>query len=367
VTSSIGGNPKVEQAFALGWHVTELVHMLPDAGNPKSPHYLLDQVGNLGVRERSQLLIALVESERQATGLHLPVIVTAPRPASPAGATNEGIGPALYLADGRLSPDWVTTLHAEQLAELMGGDYKLGKAYLLGVGLAETVILGYKIAAHKDPTKYPMADLRPLFEPARINPMIGQLRDLKSSFQAYAADASETTLREWAAWIEEQIPPDWTGAGVGSLTAEQLADRLYYQGQLWRSLMSGEKESQDALDISRYLEAVGDVAGKYLRLFAQWVCSPLGVVSVVLIFGLLGGLLYLSITGQLHDAVSSVVVVLGAVGVSTAGITAALKRAVNQAGQHMWQAELATAVTDAINKCPATPKASAIRKLKTGK
>jgi hypothetical protein len=119
--------------------------------------------------------------------------------------------------------------------------------------------------------------------------------------------------------------------------------------------------------MGNYLGAVRDVAGKYLRLFAGWFGSGLGVVTALVFGFLLGGLLWLSITGQLHDAVSAVVVVLGAVAVSTAGITAALKRAVDQAGQHLWQAEVATAIAEAINRCPETPKASAVRKLRHDK
>src|SRR5438445_10316383 len=127
------GDPEIQVAFALGWHVAEYRHLAYDAGLPPQPGYLLKQIPNLDHTERLNLLAEQIAAGRYA--LHIEPM--------PLTSTNEATSD-LRQAKGEDLPT-VADIHVAMLTRLMGYKEKVARSYLAGVGLAQTVIAAYKI------------------------------------------------------------------------------------------------------------------------------------------------------------------------------------------------------------------------------
>lgn len=214
------GDPDVEVAFALRWYVAEYQHLGPEDGPAPEPSYLLRQIRNLDHAQRLDVIVQQIAAARSA--LHMQPKAKAPEESSVAD---------LKQAKGETLPT-VDDVHLAILNSLMAQQEKVAKAYLAGVGVAETVIATYKITGQPGDSAsgYGTADLTHLFDQTRIESLAGELRDLKSGFQPHAADAAAATLLDWGTWVrlKVQAPSVDASLDLSPEVRKALHSRLYF-------------------------------------------------------------------------------------------------------------------------------------------
>ena len=337
-------DPGVQTAFAVGWQVAELAQLDVERREAESSWQLLPQVMDLGVMERVKLLQLQIPCGVDAIGI--------PEEA-PAGVAEWPMKDfRTHLKDtvenGTFRNDKVKDVHDDLLQSLTARDFRLGKAYSAGVTLGQTVLACYNAATRDDVRASFGRVVDQLLARESIDRLVGQIRDLKTSFQPLAADACAATLRDWQKWWEkqrevhgEELPPTLR-AGVSV--------NLYYQGQLWRALLSGEKDPRDLLQAKDYVAAVGDMARSYLAIGRKLFTAAR--VTLLLGFAALVTALVFVLVEHVQQVWSFVVALLTVAGVGVAGAVAAVRSAVTQAGGHFWEAELAAAVAASLEKMP---------------
>jgi hypothetical protein len=371
----------VISAFVLGWHVAELFHSKVP-GSVRRRQASLDKLTGLGELDplaRARLLLAQVRVDLQRVWQLIDVDHQQPDP-SPVRS--------LLEADARAPGQFqaaTAALHGELLVGLTAADFRLGKAYGLGRALAETALL----PDAKDPQTFQ----RP-FARYRLANLLEWLADLKSVFPPHAAEAVRRSLPAWAAWsqdptllpplderqpwdgdVEDQAPVtapapptgwalsrrtisrrphvprgrpvDWSSAA----DRESVTRALHRQGQLWRAVLSGEKDGVDLLSGDDYVRAADRLVGHlrqlllgFLRRF--WITTSVLAVLVVVIAATLV---------FVHTASRVAVVVLaaaGAIGLTWKSAASGLGTVLGHVQRPLWGSELDTAVADAITRLP---------------
>lgn len=337
----------VVEAFVLGWHVAELFHShVPGAGRGRQVSLeKLPGIGELDPLARARLLLAQIEVDLQRVWRLVDVDHREPDP----GAVR-----ALLEGETRDAGELraaMAGLHGELLVALTAADFRLGKAYGLGRALAETALL----PDAKDPRT-----LQQLFAPYRLATLLEWLADLKSVFPPHAAEAVRGSLPAWRAWSEDPtlLPPldargrqrrpvDWSSAA----DRESVTRALHRQGQLWRAVLSGEKDGVDLLSGDDYVRAADRLLGQLRRLLLGflrrfWVATSVLVVLVLVVTATLA---------FVHTAFRVAVVVLtaaGAIGLTWKSAASGLGRVLGHVQRPLWQTELDTAVADAITGLP---------------
>jgi hypothetical protein len=372
----------VVSAFVLGWHVAELFHSnVP--GSVRRRQASLEKLAGIGELDplaRARLLLAQVQVDLQRVWQVIDVEHQQPDP-SPVRS--------LLEADARAPGEFqaaMAVLHGELLVGLTAADFRLGKAYGLGRALAETALL----PEARDPQTF----LR-LFDPYRLTNLLEWLADLKSVFPPHAAEAVRGSLPAWAAWSRRPMlrPPlddrrqpwDWEVGDQAPVTVpapatgrarsrwlparrpqpppgrpvdwSSAADResvtraLHRQGQLWRAVLSGEKDGVDLLSGDDYVGAADRLLGQLRRLLLGflrrfWITTS---VLAVLVAVIVATLVFV------HTASRAAVVVLtaaGAIGLTWKSAASGLGRALGHVQRPLWESELDTAVANAITRLP---------------
>ncbi len=352
----------VVAAFVLGWHVAELFHAsVPRSRRP--PQASLDKlpgIGELDTLSRAGLLVAQVQADLERAWRSVDRAQPPPDP-SPVRSLLE----AERRREGELQQA-VLQLHRQLLVALTAADAREGKAYGLGRALAETVLL----SDAKDPDSFGSQ-----FAPHRLANLLGWLADLESAFPPHAAEAVRQSLQAWTAWVEaptlrlatdeRQQAPDWTSwfaihpqksrarpVDWGSARDRESVTRaLHRQGQLWRSILSGEKDCLDVLSADDYLRAADALLGhirqltlRFLRRF--WVTSAaLAVILVAVTVTVF--VVHVTLT-----VVVAVVTAAGAVGLTWKGAASGLGKALTQVQRPLWERELDAAVARSVTRLP---------------
>jgi hypothetical protein len=238
-------------------------------------------------------------------------------------------------------------------------DFRLGKAYAIGVELAEMVLLTYRALKAPAPD---MELVKELWKPDRTKLIVGRLRDLKSQFQPFAIDATVTTLQDWL-----RAYGQWSSFSHRKL--DRMADqRLYPQGNAWRAMLSGEKSPEDFLRVSEYAAAIGNLLRDYASfalqflLRAPWLLGAIALAAAAVV----GATLYAwQHQQQVQAAYAALISMIGITGLSTATIVTAIRRALTSAEEHLWYAEKAAAIALAVNWVPVSVPAedSHVRRL----
>ena len=170
------------------------------------------------------------------------------------------------------------------------------------------------------------------------------LADLASNLPAHSSRAVTLSIAQWKTWSAN---PQLDKKTV-DLAAEPVQHALRRQGDVWRSVLSGEKLGTDMLSADDYLRASK-------ALFRHVVRSRPWLWIVLLVAAALVGLgVYLVVTAaSAVKAVSGVVLsVLGALGISTASLKRAFGQLETELGGAVWGAELDNAIADAITFAP---------------
>jgi hypothetical protein len=385
----------VISAFVLGWHVAELFHAnVPrSAQRPQASPAKLAGVGDLDPLSQARLLLAQVQADLQRAW-QLGDSGQQPPDPSPVQSLLE----AETRPTGQLQAA-VGELHRQLLVALTAADFRLGKAYGLGRALAETALL---------PDAKNPATLQRAFARFRLANLLGWLADLKSAFPPHAAEAVRGSLQAWAAWSEAPTlrpaiddtlgAPDAEEGGQAFGTAptspylvvlpwrrrvtsrswlarqprepqaravdwrsardrESVTRTLHRQGQLWRAILSGEKDCLDLLSTDDYLWAADQLLGHIRRLTLRflrrfWITTT--AVAVILVVAIVTVLVVRAVS----TVVAAVLTAAGAVGLTWRGAASGLGRVLAQAQRPLWDTELDVAVANAVTRLPRERRAA---------
>lgn len=385
----------VISAFVLGWHVAELFH----ASVPRSVQRRqaspakLAGVGDLDPLSRARLLLAQVQADLQRAWRF-----------DDSGQQPPDPSPIQSLLEAEVRPPGqlqaaVEALHRQLLVALTAADFRLGKAYGLGRALAETALL--------PDAKHPET-LQRAFARFRLANLLGWLADLKSAFPPHAAEAVRGSLQAWAAWSEaptlrpaiddqpgaadaevdgqalgtaptsphpavlpwrrrvtsrwwlakqprerQARPVDWGSAR----DRESVTRALHRQGQLWRAVLSGEKDGIDLLSTDDYLWAADQLLGHLRRLTLRflrrfWITTT----SVAVILAV--AVVTVVVARAVSTVVAAVLTAAGAIGLTWRGAASGLGRVLGQAQRPLWDSELDVAVANAVTWLPRERRAA---------
>jgi hypothetical protein len=392
--SSVGGpadaaREGVIAALVLGWHVAELFH----ASVPGSTQHRqansgkLVGIGQLDPLSRARLLLAQVQADLQRAWQF-----------DDSGQSPPALDPVHSLLQvevrrpGQLQTA-VAELHRQLLVKLTAADFRLGKAYGLGRALAETILLSNA----RDPQTF-----QQIFARHRLANLLGWLADLKSAFPPHAAEAVRGSLQAWAAWTQaptlhlalDEQQPAWAAdagghpLGTAAMPAtparvppparaafrwrlarhprqpqarpvdwaspadrESVTRSLRRQGQLWRAVLSGEKDGVDLLSTDDYLLAADRLLGHIRRLTLR-LLGRFWIATVIVAAIFVGGLIKVFTVRAAPTVFAAVLTVAGAVGLSWKGAASGLGRVLAQAQRPLWERELDVAVANAVTVIP---------------
>jgi hypothetical protein len=371
-----GGNcdgPIVQKAFSLGWHVTELYNydkLSRTLPNPTSgparrvpvgqPPLSLPSMGDLKPADRRHILIRQIQLDLGG--------VWSPEASPP---RLEDLRATLTELDK--VTDWddyrarIEKLHEDLLAGLTVSGFRLGKAYGLGRALAETCILPaaaeQMAPKHGAPTDATLAvprsgqafrqQLEHELASGRVATVQGWVYDLRDCFPKYAADATARTLAGWAVWM---VRPSVDGDAVrwsNDRTRERIQQHLRRQGDVWRGMLSGEKDPVNMLDSDAYFNAIRSMLARVAKLALRFLGSGLGLLLLLLLIVTSVALYFALFGGRSSTATPAVIAFLGSIGITAGSAWAAVQKALAKAEEPLWSAEVSAAVAEAAWHNPA--------------
>jgi hypothetical protein len=312
----------VRTAFALGWHMAQLYkdasldRRTPENGRNELPSLAALSPFDLTcfrVQEAGADLYKL-RGYFQGAGL---------TPVSTAALTEE-------LIEGSMTCDQLRSRvrgkHLELMPALLAADFRLGKAYVLGRGLAKTSLVPDDKESLDDMFGTRMVRIK------------SSLADLASILPDHTSRSVALSLRTWEEWVSAPEPAGGLDDDVVQWAA--VRDSLRHQGDLWRGLLSGEKQAHDMLEPKDYVRA------------ATRMMSRLAVPLAVIVGLLTVGIALLVQTSEILKVVGAFATALGAVGITGAGMRARLNGAARNLERGFWGAEMDRAVAGAVTVAP---------------
>lgn len=327
LTSGPTADPQVSLAFALGWQMAELYRrkrrFSPDPARPED----LPGIGSLGDAQLIDLGLHQIEAG----------IAKLSRTITAGGQTVPSIQSALNnmqnTKDHNARDAIILQLHVELLSTLTAADFRLGKAYGLGRALADTC---------RNPQS--IEDLEHELKRERIAMVGGWIGDLSSNFPPHAGHSVRDSLERWS----EAVSADPSRL---TLNLDGTLSRLRRQGALWRSLLSGEKQGEDMLELSDYVMAAESLIVRFRALALQMI-DRFKVLSAIIVLLFLGGIALVAVAGSSASIVAGATAIFASLGLTWKGVGASLGRAVAKIEQPAWEAQLDLAIADAITLLP---------------
>ncbi len=323
-----GGDPVVIAALALGWEMADLyAARWADAPTPELPE-TLPAVGGLTPRQTVHATLLRIRTlVRQALGPGVADTIKLPS-AQILGELPEGDQPA-----------WSQTLydlHVQLSGALRAsGDAPL-HAYDVGRALAEVCQRPQDLSALIDR----LGD-------GAVIPIQGRLADLATLLPAHSAAAVSATLEQWRRWTADARAREDMNDVRGALARE---------AELWRALLSGDKDARQMIDpdmvvaasvrhASRLGTLIRGLAGAYLPALGLAACATLLLVYAILF----------------HNGIATVVGALGAVAatliVLRRVVSLTVGNTIDELREDLWSAELDSAVAQSILRLPASATA----------
>ncbi len=311
---------EVAAAVALGWYLAALAH-------PGEPRLTAAAArGDLGAIDEitDAQVVDFCGSHAQVAFAKLKELVTKTALSLP----TEELEKCLAAAEADARRDAAADVDSKALAVLSATDVRLGKAYFVGRALLNLT---------SRPT--PEATLKSHLTGPRVALLVAGIDDLSSALAAHAGHSVRASVVEWRKSIE-------TGSEVAPENEETWL-QLSRQGELWRTLLSGEKWGPDMLEIPDYLDAAERLSRR-MRALAWTVLQRfwLLVVLIVALFG--GGVLLITSTPTDAAVVAGAGTVLASLGLSWRGLGRSLGGLAGKVERPLWGAEIDTAITQAI-------------------
>ena len=234
----------------------------------------------------------------------------------------------------------ILDLHIALLIQLTAADYRLGKAYGLGRALADTCA-----SAHGDATERRQA-LAHHLEPHRALVMIGWLDDLKTVLPAHASQGVADSLQRWTQWAET--------ADLTTLDPKAVNDTtrvLHRCGQRWRAILSGEKDAEDLLTTSDYVNAARATlahVGAIARSLAWQLRGPLALAAVLIGVGI-----WLIVANHsTAQVLAGLGTIAGGLGITWRSAAGALGHLSLDLVRPLWEAQIDLAVATRLTPLP---------------
>jgi hypothetical protein len=218
------------------------------------------------------------------------------------------------------------------LAVLSAVDFRVGKAFGVGWGLLQLT---------SRPSEH--ATLAQHLTAARIAAVVAAVDDLSSALAPHAGHSVAASIMEWRASIRD-----------GSRVVPEHVDtwaQLARQGELWRTVLAGEKSGADMLEIADYVDAAERLSMR-MREVAKRFLSKFPLIAIGLPVVLVLSTVAIAV---FHDAAAisaGLTAVFATVGISWHGVGRGLGGLAAKLEQPLWGAELDVAITQAITLLP---------------
>jgi hypothetical protein len=329
----------VRVAFSLGWGMVDLYREgLPRQTQFPTPGKRLPGVGRLTPSQRALLRLDQVDAavsrlskQIDAGGLHPPSTRALRTIKEDPDADSKQRKAAIY------------TLHVELLRTLTAADFRLGKAYGLGRALADCC----QTAADLD-------TLVEHFGRYRLDVLRTWLNDAASYLPEHSAKAVLAGLSRWEAWVAN-ARPQLTDPDAWEQHAELLAATLRRQGEIWRAMLSGEKNARDTLTADSYQKAAAALIHRGYTLARPFLIKyGLALVFAILLVGVLAWAVLSNGTSQILTTIGALATALGITWTTVGGTAQKLGETLERP---LWGAELDAAVSEAITYLPLQPVA----------
>lgn len=320
----------VAAALSLGWHMAEFLDETPPDAGASPQDGALVGLSRLGGDDQRTLRLDQIQ-----TGLHRlrPVLVEA------------GLEPDAIAIDDLIKHPTTQAvklheLHVKILVALTAADPRVGKAYGLGRGVADLYLR---------PAPADGDDVLPHMRSGRLSTLAEWLGDLASALPDHAARSVLGSLDNWQAWCDR---PKVDGRPVVAADHDRAVRALRAQGKLWRSILTGEKQAVDMLNAREYVGAGVQLLAHYRTLGRGVLVKYWPVlVSAIAAAGAVVAIARASSSGT-ATFVTSVAAVATALGITGKSLTAAGTRVVNEVKDSLWNAELDTAIAEAVTITP---------------
>jgi hypothetical protein len=297
------GDPEVIAAFKLGWLMGEI------QANRHAPAV-------------ASILATDPSAVYAAQGVQLKALAAELKVAE----SDELTALQTALASGS-APEEAKAWEPRLLTALLGAGVRRAKAYGLGRELDELT--------HEET----LTQAR--FAQVDVKEILAVLDDLSTALPPHTARGVANSLRQW------QAQHDFL---------ENSAAQLTVQGQLWRTVLAGDKKATELLEPQNYLDAADRLSGKLSRTAISELRRHIVLVLLIVVL-FVGGLTLLLITPKHPGGTAAgLSAVLAALGLTWKGLGGALGELVSKLEAPLWGAELDGAVTDAVTLVPATPR-----------
>jgi hypothetical protein len=335
--------PAVAAAFVLGWRLAELYDRdtlppsaVPPAEIPVPPH--LPGAGEMTEHERAVVLLTQADVARATlrTGL---------------GVDLPGLDAVRAMLD---RPDHHRDdVRREILIAYVGlRDLLLGTAPLVATSFG----LGRMLA---DTTWLPRSRqpevLAAKFDPYRLANAYGWLDDLSAAFPSRVAAAVTQSLQAWESWVRSQQAKD--GSFGPASFDEAVLRALHRQGEMWRRLLTGEKDPMLLLSSEDYVAAGERLLQRGRQIARRFLWKWWPVIAVFLAAS--GAAIWAALTFAPAGSARLAAVLVSAVatvGISWKGLGATLGKALNQAQAALWASEVNVATGQAATILPVRPR-----------
>ncbi len=305
-------DPHVTAAVQLGWVMGSL--LTPGAQTPLPSGFPIDA--------------ATVHRAKALELPHLLEQVAVPVDPGPTSVTDR-------LSTGAGAPAETRAWESTLVAALLAHDVRLAKAY--GVG-RQLNLLAYQPS-------------QGIASPD-VTGMIDALDDLTSALPPHAGRGVANSVRAW------------------QMAGQQPADEVRQaQCELWRTVLTGEKQATQLLEPENYIDAAEQLAVKLratasvlLRQYLLWVIG----IAVLLAAGIA---LLIASPSEASKTAAGLSAVIAALGLTWKGVGTALGKLTSQVEGPLWGAELDGAVTAAVTLEVHPPPAANLqsrRKIKGG-
>jgi hypothetical protein len=258
--------------------------------------------------------------------------------------TAEGVQAALRVVGHRRDDvrKAIHDLYLDVRDRLAGSNPAAAVSLGLGRMLADTTLL---------PTSGKPEVLGERFDKYRLANAFDWLDDLDAVLPTHSASAVRASLRTWEKWVSDRRHPDGTvdpaKINPGTIRA------LRRQGDMWRRLLTGEQAADQLLDGRAYVGAAASLLANGRRLAFRYLWKWLW--AILLAVAAVGASIWAALTyapAGTARVTAVLVSAAGFLGVSWAGIRATLGRALQQAENAMWQAEVVAAIGRAATITP---------------
>jgi hypothetical protein len=327
-TQTSTADPRVSAALALGWQMAEMYRdaTRQPTGKPKLPQ-TLPTIHEVSSGRRTEFTIAEIKSTLGR--LSLPEAGTAVEALE---ATFKN--PETDAEDVKRA---VYSLHMAILRECHADDRALGRAYELGRALADIC-----------PQEIDRKAMAKQLNRYRLDELGRWLADLATRLPDHSSRAVRISMSRWKiAAYEGESSKIFTKEDAG--TVHRALDR---QVQIWRSLLTGEKQAKEMLDTEGFARAVSFAVSDTRRLIFGYVWRFLPFVLVTL--AILGaGIWGVTTYEATSKVIASLTAIVGALGLSWKGIASTLGRVAGEIEEPIWQGSIDLVVADAITQAPA--------------